>query len=87
MGAEGCRDGAGRIGFTFGGSLVNALVRSAPVVMVLVLGQDSLQVLLAQDQYPVQEFPAQGSDKALAGRVGPHRQQHLISMIGTDVCG
>jgi hypothetical protein len=55
--------------------------------MVLVLGQDSLQVLLAQDQYPVQEFPAQGSDKALAGRVGPHRQQHLISMIGTDVCG
>jgi hypothetical protein len=25
-------------------------VRSAPVVMVLVLGQDSLQVLLAQDQ-------------------------------------
>jgi hypothetical protein len=26
MGAEVCRDGAGRIVFTFGGSLVNALV-------------------------------------------------------------
>ena len=41
--------------------------------MVLVLGQDSLQMLLALDQYPVQEFPAQGADKALAGRVRPRR--------------
>jgi len=54
MDAEVCRDDAGRIVFTSRGSLVNGLVRSAPVVMVLVLGQDGLQVLPAQDQYPVQ---------------------------------
>jgi hypothetical protein len=67
IGAEGCRDGTGHIVFTLGGSLVNALMRSAPVVMVLVPGQDSSQMLLALDQYPVQESPAQGGTRSAAG--------------------
>lgn len=57
-GAEVRRDGAGHIVFALGSSLVNALVGAAPVVMVLVLGQDGLQVRRAEDQYPVQEFGA-----------------------------
>jgi hypothetical protein len=54
--------------------------------MLLVFGQDRSQVRLVQDQGPVEDLTAQGADEALANRVGPHRQQHLIQMIGTDVC-
>jgi hypothetical protein len=43
-------------------------------------------VRLTEDQHPVKEFAAQGANQALADRVRPHRQQHLIQMIGTDVC-
>lgn len=80
MGAEGCRDGAGRIVFTFGGSLVNALVRSAPVVMVLILGQDSLQMLLALPSWgPAADLaPASGGPGTDLGpggrRRGPGRE-------------
>ena len=67
-------------------ALADALVGPGGVVMLLVLGQDGAQVCLVQDQGPVEEFPAQGADQAFADCVGPHRQQHLIQMIGTGVC-
>jgi hypothetical protein len=42
---------------------------------------------LAEDQHAVEEFAAQGADKAFEGRVGQRRQRHPVQMIGTDVCG
>ena len=67
-------------------ALSEALMGTGGVVVLLVVGQDGAQVRLVQDEDPVQELPAQGTDQALADGVGPRRQQHLIQMIGTDVC-
>jgi hypothetical protein len=44
-------------------------------------------VALAEDQHAVEELSAQGTDKALAGCIGHHRQLHPVWMICTDVCG
>jgi len=55
--------------------------------MRLVFGQDGVQVLLAEDQYAVQKLTAQGPDQAFADRVAPHRQLHLIRVIGTGASG
>ena len=56
------------------------------VVTLLVLGQDGAQVRLVQIQGLVEEFTAQGADQALADGVEPRRQQHLIQVIGAEVC-
>ena len=70
-----------------GDALGDALVRPGGVVVGLVLGQDGAQVRLTEDQHVVEELAAQGADEALAGRVAPHRQLHLIRSIGTDASG
>jgi hypothetical protein len=57
------------------------------VVVLLVFGQDGARVRLVQDQGPVRELTARGADEALAGRVAPHRQLHLIRVIGTGASG
>ena len=57
------------------------------IVVGLVLAQDLSQVGLVPDEGAVQEFAAASADPAFDDRVGPRRQQHLIQMIGTDVCG
>jgi hypothetical protein len=41
--------------------------------------------MLIDDQQPVEDLPAQGADHPFADRVAPHRQLHLIRVIGTDV--
>ena len=51
------------------GELAEGAVRPGPVVMHQVLGQHPAQVLLVDDQQPVEEFPAQGADDPFAGRV------------------
>ena len=79
--------GADTVAFVVGNVLRDTLVGPGGVVVRLVFGQDGLQVLLAEDQDAVQEFAAQGADQALADRVAPHRQLHLIRMIGTGVSG
>jgi hypothetical protein len=66
--------------------LVQDAVRPVRVVEVLVLAQHDHQMPLIPDQGPVQELTAAAADPAFHDRVGPHRQQHLIQMIGTDVC-
>ena len=43
-------------------------------------------MLLSEDQHAVQKLAAQGVNEPFAGRIGPRRQQHLVQMIGTDVC-
>jgi hypothetical protein len=50
-----------------------------------VLSQHLSQVLLVEDQQPVEDLPAQGADHPFANRVVPHRQLRPIRMIGTDV--
>jgi hypothetical protein len=80
-------DDAARMARAVGDALADALVRPGGVVVLLVFGQNGSQVRFAEDQAAVKEFAPQGADEALADRVGPRRQQHLIQMIGIDVCG
>ena len=42
---------------------------------------------LAEDQHPVQELAAAVPIKRSQDRVAPHRQLHLIRVIGTDASG
>jgi hypothetical protein len=65
--------------------LLEGSVRPVSIVKILVLPQHHHQVPLIADQGPVQELAAKGADDPLADRVAPHRQLHLIRMIGTDV--
>jgi hypothetical protein len=73
--------------FTVGDALGDALVRPGCVVVHLVFSQHGAQMAFPEDQHAVQELPAQGTDEALADRVAPHRQLHLIRVIGTDASG
>jgi len=52
-----------------------------------VLGQHPAQVMLIDDQQPVEDLPAQSADHPFADRVGRRRRLHLIQMIGTGVSG
>src|ERR1017187_5377663 len=49
--------------------LAEGTVRPGGVVMPQVFGQSLPQMMLIDDQHPVQEFPAQGTDDSLADRV------------------
>ncbi len=51
------------------GELAEGAVRPGCVVVLLVFGQHSSQLLFIDDQQPVQEFTAQGTDNPLADRV------------------
>ena len=59
--------------FAVGDALGDALVRPGRVVMRLVFGQDGAQMRLTEDQHTVEELPAQGTDKPLAGCIHPRR--------------
>ena len=67
------------------GELSEGTVRPGSVVMRQVFGQRPAQMMLIDDQQPVQELPAQGADHPFADGVAPHRQLRLIRMTGTDV--
>jgi len=41
---------------------------------------------LAEDEHPVSDLGLGGEHEPFRISVGPRRQQHLIQMIGTDVC-
>ena len=58
--------------------LCDALVRPGNVVVRLIFREDGAQVPLAEDQRPVEDFAAQGADKAFAGHV------HLGYLYGGD---
>ena len=73
--------------FTVGDALGDALVRPGCVVVRLILGQHGPQMRFTENEHAVEELSAQGTDQALADRVAPHRQLHLIRTIGTDVSG
>jgi hypothetical protein len=51
------------------GELAEGTVRPGGVVVPQVLGQHLSQVLLVEDQQPVEDLPAQGADHPLANRV------------------
>ena len=59
----------GGAGTVVGNALAYALVRPGSVVVRLVLGQDSTQMSLAEDQHAIQELSAQGADYAFTDRV------------------
>ncbi len=70
-----------------GWTKLTAAMRASSVVVGLVPGQDRPQMSFAGDQHPVDDLGPGGEHEPLRKSIGPHRQQHLISMIGTDVCG
>ncbi len=70
-----------------GCELAEGTVRPGGVVVRQVLGQHPPQMVLIDDQQPVEELPAQGTDNPFADRVGLHRRLHPIQMIGTGVSG
>ena len=81
-------DRVGRLGIGLGrGELAEGTVRPGGVVVLKVLGQLLSQVVLIDDQQPVEEFPAEGADEPFADRVAPHRQLDPIRTIGTSVSG
>jgi len=67
--------------------LPEGTVRPAGVVVPQVLGENLPQMVLIDDQQPVEDLPAQGTDGPFADRVAPRRQLHPIRMIGTVASG
>jgi hypothetical protein len=57
------------------------------VIELLELAQGVQQMPLIPDQGPVEQLAAAGQHPALHDRVAPHRQLHLIRMIGTGLSG
>ena len=80
-------DEAATVVFAVRDALGDALVRPSRVVMHLVFGQDGAQMRLTENQHAIEELAAQGTHKALADRVGPHRQRRPVQITGIDVCG
>jgi len=69
------------------GELAKSTVRPGGVVMPQVLGQHPVQMVLIDDQEPVEELTTEGADDPFADRVGRRRRLHPIQMIGTGVSG
>jgi putative transposase len=66
--------------------LRDALVRPGGVVVHLVVGQDGVQVPLAEDQHTIQELTAQGTDEAFAGCVHPWCLHGAAQDPGASLC-
>jgi hypothetical protein len=65
-------DRIGPLGIGLGrDELAEGTVRPSSVVVLKVLGQHLSQVVLIDDQQPVEEFPAHGADHPFADRVRP----------------
>jgi hypothetical protein len=62
-------------------------VRAMVVVVRDVFIQDRAQVPRPGDQHPVGDLGPGCSHPALGKSVAPHRQLHLIRVIGTDASG
>ena len=62
-------------------------VRPVLIVVGLVVSQDPPQMGLVPDNGVVQELAPTSADPAFGYRVAPHRQLHLIRVIGTDASG
>ena len=67
--------------------LAEGTVRPGCVVVAQVFGEHLAQVVLMDDQRPIEKLAAQGTDHPFADRVGLHRRLHPIQMIGTGVSG
>jgi hypothetical protein len=64
-----------------GWELAEGTVRPGGVVMPQVLGQHPAQMVLIDDQHPVQELPAQGTDNPFADRVRSGRLPGLARIL------
>jgi hypothetical protein len=69
----------GRLGFSVRRSLLSGLVGPVAVVVDQVFAEDQGQVLLVDDQDPVQEFRAERSDHSLANGVHPRGLRQRLS--------
>jgi hypothetical protein len=68
-------------------SLLAGLVRAVAVVTSGVLAEDGPQVPFTVDEHPVGALSSCAAYPPLGYRVAPHRQLHLIRVIGTDASG
>jgi len=62
-------------------------VRPVPIVVGFVLAQNPPQIVLIPDEGPVEKLAPTSADPAFGYRIAPHRQLHLIRVIGTDASG
>ena len=62
-------------------------MRPMSVIVPDELGQDLTEMPLAEDQHLIQALTAKRSHEPLGKCVAPHRQLHLIRVIGTDASG
>jgi hypothetical protein len=62
-------------------------MRPVRVGVIDVLAENEPEMPFTRDQYPVQAHAAGTGDPPLGDRVAPHRQLHLIRVIGTDASG
>jgi hypothetical protein len=83
MDAIGGRDG--RNSLTRGYLEIDAAVRPSAVVMADVLSKDSLEVVMAEDEHPIEAFGPDGSHPALRVGVGSRRTNRGLSH--TDAFG
>jgi hypothetical protein len=60
-------------------------MRTPGVVVRYILPQDCQQVAPAEHQHVIEAFLADGAYPPLGEGVAPHRQLHLIRVIGSDV--
>jgi hypothetical protein len=81
IGIDGVGKGSQRAG------VVQGPVRTVPVEIGLVLNEHLAQVVLVDDEGPVEEFAASAAHPSFHDRVGPRRRLHLMTMIGIVVCG
>jgi hypothetical protein len=77
--------GAGSFALMAWNPLGDALMRPGRVVVELVLDQDGAQMRLTEDQHPVEELAAQGTEEAFAGRVHPGSLDSGLQDLGA--CG
>ena len=70
-----------------GRSLFQRPVWTVPVVVINIVGQESVQLPGSEDQGAVEQLSACGAHPALRERVGRRSQLHRMRTIGTDVCG
>ena len=69
------------------GCLPQGAVRAVAVVMIGILGQDSLQLPAPEDQHPVQQLTPNRAHLPLRVRIGSRRQLRLIPLLGSGLSG
>jgi hypothetical protein len=78
-----CRGSDLRLGWR---KLLETSVRACGVEVPQVHGEDMAQVLLVDDQQPIEQLATETSDHSLKHRVGPSRRMHPMPLMRDVLC-